>query len=233
MSHKVFITSALLCLLFIANAQNKAGLIIYDIKYPNENLNAKPVETHLLFNDSISIGIAYATKIYTQENVGLHQEKGGVGMTFKYGDEKGEMIYRNFNAEKITLRFPKSAALDAYFVNDSWLKINWEIKDELLAIGKYTCKKAIGTFRGRVYIVWFTEEIPLPYGPFKLYGLPGLIIQAEDTEKMFSVTMKHIEYPTNQEFDITEPIEIEKKSIQEYAYIQSRYHARPDAPHHG
>jgi GLPGLI family protein len=218
MNHKAFITSILICLITLGKAQNKSGLIIYDIKYPNENLKAKTVESRLLFNDTVSIGIAYSTKFYAQKNIGINQEPQGIGVTFNYGDEMGEVIYRNFNREKIVLRFPKSAALDQFTVEDTWIKIIWEIKNETRQIRKFTCKKAIGNFRGRTYIAWFTEEIPLPYGPFKLYGLPGLILEAEDTEKMFSVKMKSIEYPTNQEFEINEPIEKEKKTLKEYIY---------------
>ena len=220
MRHKALITSILLSIYFLANAQNKSGLIIYDIKYPNENSKAKTIESRLFFNDSLSIGTSYSTKFFKRENVGVNQDKVGLGVAFKYGDEKGEVIYRNFNTEKITLRFPKSAALDEYTVEDTWLKIRWEIKEEMITIGKFKCKKAIGDFRGRTYQVWFTEEIPLPYGPFKLHGLPGLIIQAEDTEKMFSVQMKSFEYPTNQEFEIHEPIEKVKKSLREHVYSQ-------------
>ena len=33
-------------------------------------------------------------------------------------------------------------------------------------------------FRGRDWKVWFSEEIPLPLGPWKLGGLPGLILAA-------------------------------------------------------
>ncbi len=218
MRRKAFITNILLYLFTLANAQNKSGLIIYDIKYPNENLKEKTVKSRLFFNDTLSIGISYSTKFYSQKNVGINQEPQGLGVTFKYGDEVGEVIYRNYNTEKITLRFPKSAALDEYTVEDNWIKIQWEIRDDKRKIGNFICKKAIGDFRGRRYIAWYTEEIPLPYGPFKLYGLPGLILEAEDTEKMFSVKMKHIEYPTSQVFEVDEPTEKVKKTLKEYVY---------------
>lgn len=220
MKHKVLITSILLWIYFLANSQNKSGLIIYDIKYPNENVNAKAVESRLFFNDSLSIGISYSTNFVVQKNIGINKENEGLGIAFKYGDEKGELIYRNFNTEKITLRFPKSAALDEYTVDDNWIKIEWTIKDEMTTIGKFKCKKAIGDFRGRTYIAWFTEEIALPYGPFKLCGLPGLILEAEDSKKMFLAKMKLIEYPTNREFDVHEPVEKEKKTIQDHVYSQ-------------
>lgn len=44
------------------------------------------------------------------------------------------------------------------------------------------CRKATGYFRGRNYIAWFCSDIPIPYGPWKLGGLPGLIIKAYDSK---------------------------------------------------
>jgi len=204
-------------------SQNTSGLAIYETKYPSNNINAKPVESRLYFNDTISIYIRLSKKFHIQNDAGVKKEGEGIGITFDNSDEKGEIIHRNFNAEKIKLRFPKTAAFDAFIVDDAWLKIAWEIKEDTLTIGKFKCKKAIGDFRGRTYIAWFTEEIPLPYGPFKLYGLPGLILQAEDSEKMFSVYMKSIEYPTSQEFEVDEPNEKDKKTLIEYAYVWDHY----------
>lgn len=44
----------------------------------------------------------------------------------------------------------------------------------------YECFKATCNWRGRTWNVWFSPEIPLDNGPWKLSGLPGLILQAED-----------------------------------------------------
>jgi hypothetical protein len=41
---------------------------------------------------------------------------------------------------------------------------------------------ATGVFGGRTYDVWFTPEIPVPLGPYKLGGLPGMILQAESRD---------------------------------------------------
>src|SRR3712207_8163725 len=42
------------------------------------------------------------------------------------------------------------------------------------------------TFRGRTWRVWFALDIPFPDGPWKLCGLPGLILKAEDSKGHFS-----------------------------------------------
>ena len=204
-------------------SQNKSGLITYDIKYPNENKNSNWVETRMYFNDTLSISTAFSTKFYKNTKEGIEQDGEGLRVNFKYGDEKGEIIHRNFKTESIVLRFPKTTAFDEFTVDDNWLKIDWKIQEDTISIGNFKCKKAIGDFRGRSYIVWFTEEIPLPYGPWKLYGLPGLILQAEDTEKMFTVRFKSIEYPTSQAFEVNKPIEKETKTLKDYVYAMDNY----------
>ncbi len=62
-------------------------------------------------------------------------------------------------------------------------KMKWDVfKDSTLQVGKYNCIKARTNFRGREYDVWFTPEIPINIGPWKLNGLPGLILKAEDID---------------------------------------------------
>ena len=81
--------------------------------------------------------------------------------------------------------------------------IEWSIEDSLKTIGEYTAQKATCRFRGRDYVAWFTTEIPLPYGPWKFQGLPGLILSVYDTENYFrfdvadisSKTQGTIKYP--------------------------------------
>lgn len=58
----------------------------------------------------------------------------------------------------------------------------WELLPDTMTILSYPCQKAICSFKGRDYEAWFTTEIPRSEGPWKLQGLPGLIMQAKDTE---------------------------------------------------
>lgn len=59
-------------------------------------------------------------------------------------------------------------------------KPNWIISNETKIIEKYHCQKATLDYGGRKWTAWFTKEIPIPEGPYKFYGLPGLIVKMED-----------------------------------------------------
>jgi len=59
--------------------------------------------------------------------------------------------------------------------------------------GTYECMKAAGHFRGRDYEVWFTPDIPISSGPFKLGGLPGLILEARSTDGLVQFLFQSLE----------------------------------------
>lgn len=71
----------------------------------------------------------------------------------------------------------------------------WQLVNEKKQIGKYICQKATTNFSGRGWIVWFAPELPFSFGPWKLHGLPGLIIEATDVENKYSFILKTIQVP--------------------------------------
>ncbi len=68
-------------------------------------------------------------------------------------------------------------------------KPNWKIGNETAKINGFTCQKAITNYKGRDWTAWFTTEIPVSDGPYKFYGLPGLIVKISDTnnEHLFNL----------------------------------------------
>jgi GLPGLI family protein len=76
---------------------------------------------------------------------------------------------------------------DAVMVNDYLIEgpmpvINWKISSDTATFGGLHCQKATGHFSGRDYIVWFCPDLPVHTGPWKLNGLPGVIVDARDTK---------------------------------------------------
>ena len=63
--------------------------------------------------------------------------------------------------------------------------LDWEMLPGNENILGFECNRAKATFRGRTWVVCFTFDIPYPAGPWKLGGLPGLILKAEDTQGLF------------------------------------------------
>jgi GLPGLI family protein len=75
---------------------------------------------------------------------------------------------------------------DKYIMGDEWPSIDWKITEETKKISQLKCQKAIGAWRGRTYEAWFCADLPFHAGPWKLNGLPGLIVEAVDTRQQVS-----------------------------------------------
>ena len=66
--------------------------------------------------------------------------------------------------------------------------IVWTLTDDTLTVGGYFCQQATATHRGVAWTVCYTEEIPSSAGPWRLRGLPGLIVKAESEAHTFCLT---------------------------------------------
>ncbi len=200
--------------LFCISQTSEIGLVEYSYKIPRE----KPLYKNavLYFNNTKSVFIYDKIGQNNSNSSVVKMNNEGLSVNFKNIDKDGSQIYRDYKNKKIKLRLAKSSLFEDFTVIDTWTPIEWKIKNKFKKIGKYKCQKAVGNFRGRTYIAWFTEEIPLPYGPWKLFGLPGLILEAKDSEKMFKAEFKSIKYPCNCDFVFKTPTATEIKTLKEY-----------------
>lgn len=173
----------------------------------------------LYYNDTSSLCIynkeGWDTNYSTFKGIYANSSKGAIIKVSQY-DSIGQLIYRNFNQKEIIIRQTKVGILNSFIVKDNWLEIKWKLSAKEKKIHGYTCKKAIGYFRGRTYIAWYTPEIKQPYGPWKLFGLPGLILEAYDRNRAFSFKVTDIS--TIDSFKIKKPKEPEIKTLKDYVY---------------
>ncbi|MDE5555465.1 MAG: GLPGLI family protein [Muribaculaceae bacterium] len=93
-----------------------------------------------------------------------------------------EIIYQNMPAGKMTVY--SSIVPNYYVYEEDAHSIEWEIGEETDTICGYECMVAEGNYGGRTWRAWFTTEIPVAMGPWKISGLPGLVMKAADKDNL-------------------------------------------------
>lgn len=121
-----------------------------------------------------------------KEQDSFEQESAG-GTTFSSGRAKeSARLFKNRQTGEITIIDYLSSVPDKYKFTETIQPQAWQITSDTATILGYQCQKATATFRGRNYEAWFSPEIPVNDGPWKFFGLPGLILKVTDTGKIFS-----------------------------------------------
>lgn len=87
-------------------------------------------------------------------------------------------IYKNYPVGKLT--HTEKICQDWFRYDEEMPSFDWELTDSVTNVLGYECQSAKCKFRGREWTVFYTEDIPLTDGPWKLHGLPGLIMKASD-----------------------------------------------------
>lgn len=72
-------------------------------------------------------------------------------------------------------------------------QMNWKLLEGDTVIIGYRCQKAEAELRGRRWTAWYSPDIPIQDGPWKLGGLPGLILKAEESEGLYSFECPGVE----------------------------------------
>lgn len=79
-----------------------------------------------------------------------------------------------------------NSGLEKYVYEEPVAELGWEIGDSTKTILGYECVMAIANYHGRRWTAWFSPEIPVNAGPWKLTGLPGLILEATADGNQYS-----------------------------------------------
>ncbi|MGI4727325.1 MAG: GLPGLI family protein [Janthinobacterium lividum] len=110
--------------------------------------------------------------------------------------------------------------INNYLVEEPISIINWKISSDTITINSLHCQKATTHFKGRDYIAWFCADLPFRNGPWKLNGLPGLIIQAADTKKEVAFEFTGFEQITNQKLMVKLPEDAIYTTQKEFEKLQ-------------
>lgn len=154
------------------------GLVVYTqtIDLPANLHNNGP--STLLFNSACS---AYIQNSAPKRDSSFTDPQYYFPSTIK-GDKEGFPIYKLHTRRKMYCKIFCRQSKDYCVVSDTLGAIVWTLQPEHKRFAQYDCRRATGRFRGRDYEVWYTLDIPIPSGPYKLGGLPGLILEAVSTD---------------------------------------------------
>jgi hypothetical protein len=72
--------------------------------------------------------------------------------------------------------------VNEYLIEGPLPAIDWKIGVDTGTFYGLHCQKATCHFKGRDYVAWFCPDLPVHSGPWKLNGLPGVIVDAHDTK---------------------------------------------------
>ncbi|MGL5938012.1 MAG: GLPGLI family protein [Phocaeicola sp.] len=92
-------------------------------------------------------------------------------------------IYKNYPQKGMLTTTDR--ALKKFYYSEPIERLKWQLIPRDTTLLTYKCQFATTTFRGRSWRVCYTLEIPISEGPWKLHGLPGLILYAEEESGTF------------------------------------------------
>lgn len=111
-------------------------------------------------------------------NINIQRTEKKASIEYKVSKE-----YPDFKTYLIT-----SLGQDKYKIAEDQ-KIVWKVLPDKQKIGSYDAQKATTSFGGREWTAWFSTELPFQDGPYKFYGLPGLIVKITDKKGDFDMTL--------------------------------------------
>lgn len=106
-------------------------------------------------------------------------------------------IFRSMSDNQMTV-YDKAGSLEYGVYTEPLGEIQWEISDSTKTVLGYDCVMATANYHGRDWTVWFATDIPLQEGPWKVTGLPGLILEACESTGQHSFIATGLE-TSNQE----------------------------------
>ena len=110
------------------------------------------------------------------------EENQGSNMNLKMGSMKPVTRNEYFYFTKENKLVLQDRLINTYLIEEPNYVIDWNITNDTMSFEGIHCQKATAYFKGRNWIAWYATELPFQSGPWKLNGLPGLIIDAHDVK---------------------------------------------------
>lgn len=165
------------------HSQSFNAIAYYDIKLAEDEFYFEGI---LNFNHNESL---FSFKM-NKESKWLLEDEEDPNYQVILTDSLGHQVYRNYSHNKIMIR--SFCIQNQPKIYEDVVTFDWKLGSGKKKIGEIVCQDAHVTFRGREYEVWYSLEIPINAGPWKFFGLPGLIVSVSDKRKEVSILLKSL-----------------------------------------
>ncbi|MCD0455290.1 GLPGLI family protein [Chryseobacterium sp. LC2016-27] len=209
------ISLALLLIIgFSSFAQNR---FFYDYKFIPDSTDKANVLKEIMLLDIDKSGSKYygqekfIADSTSQADLERQLKLSPNNISISRNDKPGMITY------KVTKQYPDfKTHLFTRISNDSYKieedkKPEWKILPDKQKIGEYNAQKATTKYGGREWTAWFSTDLPFQDGPYKFYGLPGLIVKIEDKTGSHSLTLvgnKTIQTTTEKEMNLPQGVQL-------------------------
>ena len=242
---KKLLVLLVVCAFAKAYSQDLSGVATYqsqrsvDIKLSEgmDNAMQKQIQEQLKkqFQKTYTLKFKGSESIYSEDEGGIAPPAPAAGGMSIVISQNKDINYRNLNE----LRYTNETDLmgKTFLVKDSIKKREWKLVKEIKNIGLYTCFKAIyeeevenwsmtedgketKEKKMKTTTAWYTLDIPVPHGPDKYWGLPGLVLEINDGK--FSLMCTKVVLNPQEEIVIEEPTKGKRVGGEEYKKISEK-----------
>lgn len=108
------------------------------------------------------------------------------------GTKNTLVVFKEDNATKVITHDKIAPEVSEHYAYEEPEKMDWQLLSDTMTIGGKLCYKATAEFGGRSWHAWYDPEVPIPDGPYKFSGLPGLIYEVGDTGNNWKYTLVNL-----------------------------------------
>ncbi len=184
-----------------------------------QSKNTDKIELKLIFNKNESL-FYYEDALETDDNNMFN-------LTLIFAKTIGKYYVNNINNQVLHKKELRDGT--KVIIKKKSNDYNWDLKNEIKTIGKYTCYKAVyskkyiknNETKVKIVEAWYAPEIPVNSGPIGYRGLPGLILELKDG-KNFSYYLTKISFNTKNSINIKKPKKGKMMTPEEYKEVMKK-----------
>lgn len=193
----VFLSFNLFCF-----GQEKVDIAVsYKLNYKLDSTSQNTKGENFLLYANKDKSMFLSTVTYVKDSLSLQPNPDKKMIAMRYRTPNSYYIITELQ-DNTNSQYQTFINSNVYYSNKE--KNNWKLENETKEIMNLKCRKATTELFGRKWIAWYSEEYSFQYGPYKFYGLPGLIVEIYDSKDDYHFTANLIKQKKNKliNFDI-------------------------------